>query len=76
LFFQILYVNIQGDQKVFVYLMITIQNVSHPQCHNMSLMDFVISPPGCGRSVTDFYVWDAHKVQLRCGDEVDGDIWI
>jgi hypothetical protein len=25
-----------------------------PQCHHMSLMDFVVSPPGCGRSVTDF----------------------
>jgi hypothetical protein len=26
------------------------------------------SPPGCGRSVT------AHEAQLRCLDEVDGDI--
>jgi hypothetical protein len=32
----------------------------------MSLMDFVVSPPG----------WDAHEAQLRCPDEVDGDIWI
>jgi hypothetical protein len=24
------------------------------QCPHMSLMDFVVSPPGCGRSVTDF----------------------
>jgi hypothetical protein len=24
------------------------------QCHHMSLTDFVVSPPGCGRSVTDF----------------------
>jgi hypothetical protein len=24
------------------------------QCHHMSLMDFVFSPPGCGQSVTDF----------------------
>jgi hypothetical protein len=37
-------------------------------------MDFVVSPPGCGRSVTDFWGWDAHEVQLRCPDEVDGDI--
>jgi hypothetical protein len=44
------------------------------QCHHMSLMDFVVSPPGCGLSVTDFYVWDAHEAQLRCPDEVDGDI--
>jgi hypothetical protein len=42
----------------------------------MSLMDFVVSPPGCGRSVTDVWDWDAHEAQLRCPDEVDGDIWI
>jgi hypothetical protein len=42
----------------------------------MSLMDFVVSPPGCGRSVTDLWGWDAHKAQLRCPDGVDGDIWI
>jgi hypothetical protein len=46
------------------------------QCHHMSLMDFVVSPPGCGRSVTDSWGWDAHEAQLRCSDEVDGDIWI
>jgi hypothetical protein len=33
-------------------------------------------PPGCGRSVTDFWGWDTHEVQLRCPNEVDGDIWI
>jgi hypothetical protein len=42
----------------------------------MSLMDFVVSPPGCGRSGTDFGGWDAHEAQLRCPDEVDGVIWI
>jgi hypothetical protein len=42
----------------------------------MSLMDFVVSPPSCGRSVTDFWGWDAHEAQLRCPDEVDGGIWI
>jgi hypothetical protein len=42
----------------------------------MSLMDFVVSPPGGGRSVTDFWGRDAHEPQLRCPDEVDGDIWI
>jgi hypothetical protein len=42
----------------------------------MSLMDFVVSPPGCGRSATNFWSWDAHEAQLRCTDEVDGDIWI
>jgi hypothetical protein len=38
-------------------------------------MDFVVSPPGCGRSVTDFLGWDAHEAQLRCPDEVDSDIY-
>jgi hypothetical protein len=46
------------------------------QCHHMSLMDFVVSPPVCGRSETDFWGWDAHEAQLRCSDEVDADIWI
>jgi hypothetical protein len=42
----------------------------------MSLMDFVVSPPGCGWSVTDFFSgWDAHEARLRCPDEVHGDIW-
>jgi hypothetical protein len=45
------------------------------QCHHMSLMEFVVSPPGCGRSVTDFWDWDTHEAQLRCPDEVDSDIW-
>jgi hypothetical protein len=40
----------------------------------MSVMDFVAFPTGCGRSVTDFWGWDAHEAQLRCPDEVDGDI--
>jgi hypothetical protein len=46
------------------------------QCHHMSVMDFVVSPPGCGRSVTDFWGWDVHEARLRCPDEVVGDIWI
>jgi hypothetical protein len=32
-------------------------------------MDFVVSPPGCGRSVTDFWGWDAHEARLRWPDE-------
>jgi hypothetical protein len=39
-------------------------------------MDFVVSPPGCGRSVTDFWRSDTHEAQLCCPDQVDGDIWI
>jgi hypothetical protein len=42
----------------------------------MSLMDFVVSPPDCDPSITDFWGWDARKAQLRCPREVDGDIWI
>jgi hypothetical protein len=41
----------------------------------MSLMDFVVSPPGCGWSVTEFWDWDAHEAQLCCPDKVDGDIY-
>jgi hypothetical protein len=27
------------------------------------------------RSVTDFWVWDAHEARLRRPDDVSGDIW-
>jgi hypothetical protein len=37
-------------------------------------MGFVISPPVCGQSVTDFWGWDAYEAQLRCPDEVYGDV--
>jgi hypothetical protein len=33
-------------------------------------IDFVVPPPGCGRSVTDFWGWGAHRAQLRCPDDV------
>jgi hypothetical protein len=42
----------------------------------MPVMDFVVSPPGCGLSVTDLWGLDAHEAQLRCPDELDGDVWI
>jgi hypothetical protein len=35
-------------------------------------MDFVVFPPGHGSNVTDFS--DAHEAQLRCPDDVNGDI--
>jgi hypothetical protein len=38
------------------------------------LMDFVVFPPGHGSSVTDFWGWDANEAQLRCPDDVSGDI--
>ena len=37
-------------------------------------MDFVVFPPGHGRSVTDFWGWDAHEARLRCPDDVSDDI--
>ena len=40
------------------------------------LVDFVVLPPGYGRSVTDFWGWDAHEAQLRCPDDVSGDIGV
>jgi len=36
--------------------------------------DFVVFRPGRGRSVTDFWVSDAHEARLRCPDDVSGDI--
>ena len=33
-----------------------------------------VLPPGHGRSVTDFWGWDAHEAQLRSPDDVSGDI--
>jgi len=40
----------------------------------MSLTNFVVFPPGHGRSVTDFLGWDAHEARLRSPDDVSGDI--
>jgi hypothetical protein len=36
---------------------------------------FLVPPPGCGRSVTDFWVWGANRAQLRCPDDVSDDIY-
>ena len=38
------------------------------------LVEFVVFPPGHGRSVTDFCGRDAHEARLRCHDDVSGDI--
>ena len=38
----------------------------------MSFVDFVVLPPGYGKSVTDFWGWDANEAQLRCPD----DVWV
>ena len=38
------------------------------------LMNFRGFPPGCGDSLADFWGWDAHEAQLRCPDDVSGDM--
>jgi hypothetical protein len=38
-------------------------------------IDLVVPPPGCGRSVTDFWGWGAHRAQLRCPDDVSDVIY-
>ena len=38
------------------------------------LMNFRGFTPGCGDSVADFRVWDAHEVRLRYPDDVSGDM--
>jgi len=43
--------------------------ISPPPMPPRVLVDFVVLPPGHGRSVTD-----AHEAQLRCPDDVSGDI--
>ena len=45
-----------------------------PQMPPHVLVDFVVLPPGHGSSVTDLCRWDAHEAQLRCPDDVSGDI--
>jgi len=37
-------------------------------------VDFVVFPPGHGRSVTNFWCRDAHEAQLRFPVDVSGDI--
>jgi len=37
-------------------------------------VDFVVLPPEHGRSVTDFWGWDAHEAQLCCPHGMSGDI--
>jgi hypothetical protein len=34
----------------------------------------VVPPPDCGRSVTNFRGWGAHRARLRCPDDVSDDM--
>jgi hypothetical protein len=38
-------------------------------------MDVEVPPPGCGRSVTKFWGWGAHRAKLRCLDDVSDNIY-
>jgi hypothetical protein len=38
-------------------------------------IDFVVPPPGWGRSVTDFWGWGARRAQLCCSDYVSDDVY-
>jgi len=53
---------------------VVIVDIPPPPLPPHVLVDFVFLPPGHGRSVTDFWGWDAHEAQLRCSDDVSGDI--
>jgi hypothetical protein len=49
-----------------------------PNATTCPFVEFVVLPPGHGRSVTNFWGWDAHEAQLRCPDGVwvviEGDV--
>jgi hypothetical protein len=56
IFLQLLYETFFILRRTERNMIINVYSLRPPpsQCHHMSLMDFVVSPPGCGRSVTDF----------------------
>jgi len=60
----------QGQWEVIILLFIYFLSPMPPHV----LVDFVVLPPGHGRSVTDFWGWDVHEAQLCCPDDVSGDI--
>ena len=47
-------------------------NFFPPIATTCPFVDFVVLYSGHGRSVTDFWAWDAHEAQLRCRD----DVWV
>jgi hypothetical protein len=36
---------------------------------------FVVPPPGCGRSVTDFWGWGVYRARFHCPDDVSDDMY-
>ena len=57
----------QTHNTIYIYIYFFFPNTT-----TCPFVDFVVLPPGHGRSVTDFWGWDAHEVQLRCPD----DVWV
>jgi hypothetical protein len=58
--------------REFIYLiyLLFIYFPMPPHVH----IDFVVPPPGCGRSVTDMLGWGPHRARLRCPDDVNDDM--
>ena len=54
---------------MYIHIYIYIFFIFFP-CHHMSFVDFVVLRPGHGRTVTDFWGWEAHEAQLRCPNGV------
>jgi hypothetical protein len=46
----------------------------HPNPASYIHIDFVVHPPGCGRSVTCFWGYGAHRARLRCPYDVSDDM--
>ena len=69
---------IRFDKSLSLFACMSVIKNSPPPCHHISFVDFVVRPPGHGKSVTDFWGWDAHEAQLRCPDVVwvviEGDV--
>ena len=56
------------EQSIYIYIYIF---PPHTTTRSYELSCF---PPGCGDSVADFWVWDAHEARLRCPNDVSGDM--
>jgi hypothetical protein len=48
------------------YIVFFVYNVVFSMPPNVHI-DFVVTPSGCGRSVTDVWGWGARRAHLRCG---------
>jgi hypothetical protein len=64
---------IQTPKRIYIYIYIYMCQSFSPVPPHVHV-DFVVPHPGCGRSVTDFWCWSAHRAQLRCPDDVNNDM--